>query len=54
MCQRNFGISPMESGDDELHGKKVENITTHGMIRKGLIMTPGLRPMVCLKPMSPD
>ena len=38
-----FGISPMESGDVELHGKKVENITTHGMIRKGLIMTPEAR-----------
>lgn len=38
-----FGISPMEKGDVVLNGEKVETITTHGMIRKGLIMTPEAR-----------
>ena len=27
-----FGISPMDAGDVVVYGKKVENITTYGMI----------------------
>lgn len=38
-----FGISPMERGEVELNGEKVTAITTHGMIEKGLIMTPEAR-----------
>lgn len=38
-----FGISPMDEGSVRLNGELVGDITTHGMIRKGLIMTPEAR-----------
>lgn len=38
-----FGISPIDEGDVELNGRKMEAITTHGMIKNGLIMTPEAR-----------